>query len=94
MDEQSKNFYVSGEIKSKFDLMPLDQVELEVVLLPLFIGTHYLPPLYLIDRKAHPDLKSISTKKLNDGRSGKKTEDLVDYQFLLKACTLKVFVES
>ena len=66
LDDSSKYFYTSGEVRTRFDIMPLDEVVLEYQLLPLYLGRHDLPRLHLIDRSSNPEALQLQAKKLND----------------------------
>ena len=55
LDDSSKYFYTSGEVRTRFDIMPLDEVVLEYQLLPLYLGRHDLPRLHVIDRSTNSE---------------------------------------
>lgn len=50
LDDELKYFFCAGEIKVKFDLMPLDQITLQFQLMPLYCGFVDLPKLHIVDR--------------------------------------------
>jgi hypothetical protein len=91
IDDQVKNFYISGELRSKIDIMPLDSVDLEFTMVPLFIGSHHLPKLYVLDRNIFPDAKELTAKKIKDNKTTKPEEKPLE--FLVKGFTHKVMVE-
>jgi len=66
LDDQSKFFFSSGEIRTKFDIMPLDEIVLEYQLFPLTLGYHDLPRLHIIDRSITTDALKLQFRKLND----------------------------
>jgi len=66
LDDSSKYFYTSGEVRTRFDIMPLDEVVLEYQLLPLYLGRHDLPRLHVIDRSTNSEALQLQAKKLND----------------------------
>lgn len=66
LDDQSKFFFSSGEIRTRFDIMPLDEIVLEYQLFPLSLGHHDLPKLHIIDRSITPDALKLQFRKLSD----------------------------
>lgn len=66
LDDQSKYFFSSGEIRTRFDIMPLDEVILEYQLFPLSLGHHDLPKLHIIDRSANAEALKLQFRKLGD----------------------------
>jgi len=68
IDDSSKSFYISGEIRSRFDIMPLDEVVLEYKFMPLTVGKLELPSLYLADRHQSQDAMDLTLKNLADPR--------------------------
>lgn len=50
LDNETRNYFISGEVKTKFDIMPLEEVELEFKVIPLYIGLQELPKLHILDR--------------------------------------------
>jgi hypothetical protein len=93
LDDSSKSIYTSGETRTKFDIMPLDEVIIEYHMLPLFLGRHDLPKLHIVDRSANPDALQLQVKKLNDPAylaSLKEQNQRVEY--LIKGYTLKVLI--
>ena len=98
LEEQSKLFYYSGEIKSKFDIMPRESIILEYNLLPLFLGHHDLPKLHIVDRSLNHDALKLDVKRLNDHSYLNSLKDKNDkpqvIQFLVKGFTSKIFVAN
>jgi len=95
LDDSSKYFYTSGEVRTRFDIMPLDEVVLEYQLLPLYLGRHDLPRLHLIDRSANPEALQLQAKKLNDAaylQGLREKNQSIDY--LIRGFTKKVLVQN
>lgn len=49
-------FYVCGDVKTKVDLLPLQEIELRYTLIPLKPGICNLPNLHIFDRIANPNI--------------------------------------
>lgn len=96
LDDQSKYFFSSGEIRTKFDIMPLDEVTLEYQLFPLSLGHHDLPKLHIIDRGANPEALKLQFRKLGDPAyiQSLKEEKKQTVSYLIKGFTSKVFVQQ
>lgn len=96
LDDQSKYFFSSGEIRTRFDIMPLDEVVLEYQLFPLSLGFHDLPKLHIIDRGVYVDALKLQFRKLGDPAYiqalTKEKKQRVSY--LIKGFTAKVFVQQ
>lgn len=95
LDVQSKHFYASGDVRSRFEIMPLDQVELEFQLLPLQLGLHNLPKLHIIDKTVNHEAMQLQGKMLNDAeflQSLKEKNQPVGY--LIKGFTRRVLIQN
>ena len=93
LDDENKYFFISGEIKSKLYLMPLESVELNYVFLPLYLGHFDLPKLHILDRSTNPDILKINIKKLTDKQYlDEFTEKGLAVDYLIKGFTFKTYV--
>lgn len=95
LDVQSKHFYASGDVRCRFELMPLDEIELEFQLLPLQLGLHNLPRLHIIDKTVNHEAMQLQAKTLNDPdflQSLKDKNQSIGY--LIKGFTKRVLVQN
>lgn len=95
IDDENKYFFISGEIKSKLYIMPLESIELDYVYLPLYLGHYDLPKLHIFDRATNPEILKINIKKLNDKQYlDEFTEKGMTIDYLIKGFTFKAFVQQ
>lgn len=92
-DDENKMFFIAGEVRTKFDIMPLSEVVMEYQLLPLFLGHYDLPKLHILDRSQNPDILKIQIKKLNDRvYLDQLAEKKMKVDYIIKGFSYKIFV--
>jgi len=95
LDVQSKHFYASGDVRTRFEIMPLDHVELEFQLLPLQLGLHNLPKLHIIDKTVNHEAMQLQGKMLNDQDFLQQLKDKNQpIGYLIKGFTRRVLIQN
>jgi hypothetical protein len=91
-DDALRVFFIGGELRSKFDVMPLETVWLEYQIIPLQLGHYDLPKLHLLDRSVNQDVLKLQARKFTDPVEMAKIEKTMKVDFLVKSFTQKVYV--
>ena len=89
-------YHIAGELKTKIEIMPKDEVVLQYLVLPLHVGFQDLPQFHLIDSSVNSQISKIDIKKLNDSKYIASMVDKhkqFEVQYIIKAFTQKVLIE-